>query len=259
MSGVLLVAMLWTVFGGSHLLFASPPARDALVGRLGERGFVLSYSVFAALTFTALVVAFALYRGDGPAGPALGRWPFTRSALMVIAFGGAVLMVAGVLGYFRSPAAVFRTEVRPPRDIERVTRHPFFVGTILMTGAHALLAPTLAGAVFFGGFVALALGGIPLQDRKLARRYGDAYARYCGATSIVPFAALLRGVPAAADDRWLRVFLPAVIAAAVARALHPWWLAGYGLPMALLISGGGLYIVARRWTRAPARPAAAAR
>jgi len=53
--------------------------------------------------------------------------------------------------------------------------------------AHTLLAQTLAGAVYFAGFVVLAIAGIPLQDRKLRKRWKNTYAEFENSTSIVPF------------------------------------------------------------------------
>jgi uncharacterized membrane protein len=251
MRGALIILLLWIVFGGSHLLFASPPTRDAMVGRLGEQRFVLIFSLFAAASFTALALTFGLYHDQGLPGLALGRWPLVRAGLVAVGFAGALIMVLGVLSYFHSPMAIFRTELRPPLGIERITRHAFFVGTVLLMGAHAVLAPTLAGAVFFAGFVVLALAGIPLQDRKLLRRYGDAYARYVESTSTVPFAAILRGRQRfSTDDGWGRLLVTGVVGALALFALHPLWRATYGLPIAFLIGGSGLYIVARRWSKA---------
>jgi len=52
--------------------------------------------------------------------------------------------------------------------VERVTRHPFFVGVALLASAHLLLATRLVGTVFFAGLAALAILGAWHQDRKLS-------------------------------------------------------------------------------------------
>src|SRR5437899_13047458 len=60
--------------------------------------------------------------------------------------------------------------IRAPRGVERVTRHPFFVGVALLASAHVLLATRLVGAVFFAGLAALAILGAWHQDRTLPAR-----------------------------------------------------------------------------------------
>jgi len=66
------------------------------------------------------------------------------------------------------------TTVRPARGLERITRHPFFSGLVLVMAAHVLLAPRLTEAVFFAGFIALVIAGTIHQARKLRLRYGAA-------------------------------------------------------------------------------------
>ena len=72
---------------------------------------------------------------------------FTAKAVVA----GIVLMAGAFAphGYWSSPGAVLADGVRAATGLERVTRHPFFSGTVLAMGAHALLAPRLTGTVFF--------------------------------------------------------------------------------------------------------------
>jgi uncharacterized membrane protein len=83
--------------------------------------------------------------------------------------------------------------VREPRGLERVTRHPFFVGAVLLGSAHALLAPHLVGAVAMGSLALFAAIGAWFQDRKLLALRGQSYADYLAATSSIPFAAIAAG------------------------------------------------------------------
>jgi hypothetical protein len=80
-----------------------------------------------------------------------------------------------------------------PRGIERITRHPFFVGTALLGVGHALLASRLTGVVFFGGLAIFALAGAWHQDRKLLATRGATHAALMARTSLVPFAAIATG------------------------------------------------------------------
>jgi uncharacterized membrane protein len=237
----------WLLFGGAHLLLASPPLRDLLLRRLGERTFVAVYSATAAVTLALLGATVARFGPEGAAGTGLSSSAPARWALGAVSFGGTLLGAAGLLGYFRSPFASLRRSrgparpLPPPSGVQRVTRHPFFVGLALLMGAHALLASTLAGAVFFGGFVVFVLLGIPLQDRRLRAQYGQVYADYEAATSAVPFAG-----KSAAGPRLGRTLLLALLGAVLLAALHPLWRLGSGGTFAGAVALGGLYAVARQ-------------
>jgi len=243
MTPAIVLVCVWLLFGGSHLLLAWPPVRSWLVHRLGERGHALAYSAVAAITLVLLAAAVARYGSEGVRGPALSAFAPARWALGAIAFIGATLAAAGLINYFRSPIAYLRRTsgrpvvLRPPSPVERITRHPFFVGLALTMGAHALLASTLAGAAFFGGFVVLVLAGMPMQDRRLRAQHGEAYAGYIASTSALP---VVRSPIA-----WRELLVPAVAGLAFT-ALHPLWRLGGGALFAVLVALGGVYTVARQ-------------
>lgn len=250
MMPAVVVLCAWLLFGGTHLLLSSPPLRDALVRRLGEHVFILVYTAVASISLALLAAAVARFGGEGAPGLGLGMVQAARWGLGATALLGAALAIAGLMSYPRSPMAVLARKqhvaLQPPAGVERITRHPFFVGLALLMGAHAMLASTLAGAVFFAGFAALALAGIPMQDRKLRARHGEVYGAYLAATSALPFAAA-DGAPAAASKRsgWLPLAI-AIVGAMVLAALHPLWRIGHGAPFAVLSIAGGLYALARQ-------------
>ena len=192
MDPAITIALYWMLFGGTHLAFATGRTRAWLVGRLGDRGFELFFSLVATVTLGLLLHAYAGLRFDGAAGLALAAVPAARAVLYAFAFAGMTLAIAGVLAFPSSPMAPPGV-VRPPRGLARITRHAFFAGMALMAAAHALLATRLAGVVFFTGIFLLVTVGARLQDRKLLRRYGGPYADYVAATSGIPFAAIAAG------------------------------------------------------------------
>ena len=75
MEPVIVVAVLWLLFGGTHIGLAVAPLRGRLVARLGEIGFVALFYLVAAASFAALVSTTPTHRFDGPAGPRPGRGP----------------------------------------------------------------------------------------------------------------------------------------------------------------------------------------
>jgi len=187
----LMVALLWLLFGGSHVGLAA--VRGRFVARLGEFGFIAFFYAVAAVTFAALVMYYAEHRFEGAPGLALADISVLRWALIGVAVLGFMLTAPALISYPALPSALFGQPIRSPRGIEKISRHPFFAGIGLFALAHALLATRLVGTVFFGGLVLLVVVGIWHQDRKLLARRGAPYAAYLASTSAVPFAALLSG------------------------------------------------------------------
>jgi len=187
------VAMLWLLFAGTHIGLASGRVRGELVARLGALGFTLLFFLVAAVAFSLLVHYYAEHRLEGGPGPGLGTQPVFGWIASAVSGLGLVLVSGSVAAYPRSPMALFTEEVRPPYGLERVTRHPFFIGVALLAVAHALAATRLVGVVFFGGFALFTISGARHQDVKLRALRGPAYADYFAVTSTWPFAAVPSG------------------------------------------------------------------
>jgi len=226
----------------THLGLGQPPLRDAVADRIGSVRFTVLYALLAWGSLGALLYRYMVERAHGPPGLGLAGIPWVHITAMVLMGLGMVLMVTILApsGYLRSAAVVFGTHTRAPRGMERVTRHPFFVGLTLSCIGHILIAPRLAGVIVFGGFGLLAMLGGPLQDRKLRARRGQPHADYLAATSIVPFVAVLRGrqTIVAAELPWVFVLL-GIPSAWVAYRVH-----GTGLGPWLVM---GVLVVAPLW------------
>lgn len=187
----LVTALLWLLFGGTHVVLTLPPIRQRLVGALGEVGFIVVYSLIAILTFAALVHYVALHRFAEPHASLLVTIPPVRGALFALSVLGFSLFITAVLVYPRLPMATFRHRVVHPRGVQQITRHPFFSGIAIWAAAHAMLAPSKVTFVFFIGVVALALVGGTHQDRRLVAELGEPYRAYVAATSFWPFVAVV--------------------------------------------------------------------
>jgi len=258
----LTVALFWLLFGGLHIGLTTHRTRATLVDRLGEQGFIALFSVIASVTFAVAIAYYAAHRGEGAPGLALGDLPIARGGLMTLVVLGVVLMVAGPSTYVGSPYDVLRHRVRPPRGMERITRHPFFVGLALFASAHALLATTLAGTVLFSGIALVSVAGAAHQDRKLLRRLGPSYADYLAATSAVPFAAILGGRQRLVwSELPVTALAASLLVAATLRAVHGALFAYDGAYVIAGVVGGSGIITwrsARRTRRTQRRAALAA-
>jgi uncharacterized membrane protein len=193
MDPVLRVSLAFGLFAATHLGLAWPPLRQVLVARLGRWGFTACFTLVAWITFGAAVSSYAAYASEGPAGLGLGSNVAARFVLVAAIVLGSMLMSGAFAGYASSPYSFGGENVREPRGLERVTRHPFFVGVALLGGAHALLATRMVGAILMGSLALFAWLGAWLQDRKLLALRGDPYAHYLAVTSTLPFAALAAG------------------------------------------------------------------
>lgn len=251
MAPALDVAFWWLAFGGLHIGLAVDPVRRRLVAWLGERGFFSVYSAAATVSFALLVRCYAAHRFEGSSGFALGAVPAVRWLLMGVICCAIVLIQGALASYPRSASALFRHTVPEPGGLERVSRHPFFVGVALLAIAHVLLATRLVGTVFSAGLALLALLGSWHQDRKLLRLRGTPYARYLATTSLLPFAAILAGRQrlVLAELPW-RALASGIVLALVLRAIHASIFAYDGMALVAVVAGGGGLASYRSWQRA---------
>jgi uncharacterized membrane protein len=242
-----------SLFAGTHVLFGFPPLRHRLAARWGEARFVAAFAMLAAIGLAAMAFALAT-AGAAGAGPGAGLAPWMRAALAALAFAGLVLALAALRSYPSSPSALFRQGARPPRGIEKLSRHGFFVGFGTFALAHALLAHAAAPAIAFATFAGLSAIGALFQDRKLRQRHGEGYAAYMAQTSVLPGLALLRGrVRVQPEDRLGATLGGAVAGAALLGALHPVLAMAHGAPFVALLAAGGVYLSLRRWWSARRR------
>jgi uncharacterized membrane protein len=205
----------------THYGISSTPLRAWLVARIGERPYLVLYSLVAFGAIGWLIVAYqrAPYV-ELWAAPAWSAW----LPLIVMPFA-LLLLVCGVSTL--NPTAVGSPDTleqaEPARGILRVTRHPFMWGVALWALAHIVLNGDVAAMVLFGTFAALALLGTLLIDHKFRERRGAQWRRFAAMTSNLPLAAILAGRQhlVLAEIGWRRAGI-ALALYLVLLALHPW-------------------------------------
>ena len=169
---------------GTHFAL-SHPLRTPLIGRLGERGFMLIYSVVALAAMVWMADAFGKVPPETVfwAGYGDTAW-IAGSALTLVA---AILFVGSLAGNPALPAPGAEAAARQePRGVFRVTRHPMMWGFALWALAHAIAAPTSRTLVVAATIATLALVGAHLQDRKKAALMGEAWREWAARTSYWP-------------------------------------------------------------------------
>jgi uncharacterized membrane protein len=206
---------------GSHYGISATPLRGWLIGRLGERAYLLLYSIVALGTLALLIVAYQR-------APYVEWWPMTVWAAWVplIVMPFALLLAVCGVGALK-PSAVGAPasldQPQPVRGMLRVTRHPFMWGVALWALAHLPPNGAAAEVVLFATFALLALLGTRMIDRKLAARRPAAWQRLVASSSNLPFAAILAGRQhlVLAEIGWSRVGIAVLLYGAVL-AIHPW-------------------------------------
>ncbi|RYD40347.1 MAG: MFS transporter, partial [Sphingomonadales bacterium] len=185
-----LLVMTCVLFVGSHLAL-SHPLRDGLTGRMGERGFQITYSIVAIATLIMVVQA---WRGMPPEPP---LWvvddPLWLLASLIVLFA-SILFMGSLIGNPALPApGAAKAAQAAPRGVFAITRHPMMWGFALWAVAHALVMPTGEQIVLSATIVFLALVGSAGQDAKKARLMGDAWRHWASRTSFMPFARQVGG------------------------------------------------------------------
>ncbi len=222
---LIFAALVWL---GVHIGIAGTRVREVLVRRIGENRFRGLFSI-ASIAMIALLIAAWRRSSTEPLwyAPDWLRW--VLAAAMLVAF---LLFVASVSTPNPTMVGPQGAVMRPPRGIQRITRHPMLWSFAIWAAVHIIGSGDTAAIVFFGTFLVTALAGMPSIDRKLARRNPATWQALSAATSIVPFAAIAQGrnrlVPR--EIGWLTLLI-AVVAWALVLYLHP-WLFGVG-PVAM--------------------------
>jgi len=175
----------------SHFLMSSAPLRAPLVHRLGEKLFLLAYSVVALLALAWLIVAYRQ-------APTIVLWvapAWMSAALLPVVLLAVVLVVAGLTTpnpVIVSAESLFE-RANIVQGVLRVTRNAFFWGTGLFAVAHVILTGHVSGVLAYGSVAVLGLAGARILDAKKARRHGEAWGAFARATSNVPFLAIAQG------------------------------------------------------------------
>jgi uncharacterized membrane protein len=175
-----------------HFGVSGTRLRDRLVTLMREGPYR------GAFAFASLVGLVWMSRAYAHA-PAIELWaplPGIRPLALMLVFIAFLFIVIGLATASPTRVGMESTLARGTelaRGMVRITRHPFLWGVAMWACAHLLANGDLASMIFFGSLLLLALGGTASIDAKRRRSFGDAWNRFAGATSNMPFAAIASG------------------------------------------------------------------
>ena len=151
------------LFVGTHFAL-SHPLRAPLADRMGERAFLIVYSIVA---IACLIMVVQAWRGMPPEPPLWAAGDALWSFASLIVLFASVLFMGSLIGNPALPAPNAAAAAQgAPRGVYAITRHPMMWGFALWALAHALVVPTAAQFVLSGTIAFLALAGSAGQEVK---------------------------------------------------------------------------------------------
>lgn len=189
MTELLVLLAAATTFVGTHFLM-SHPLRRALLGAVGEKGFLALYSLVAFATFgvtiwayqSAPVTEFWWQVGDG-------LWA-TVTVSMLFA---SILFVGSFSKNPALPGSSAEAGTAASRGVYAVTRHPMMWAIAIWGASHILIYPVAKNIIFSSAMIILALVGATMQDRKRKVLDPQGWPTWEAKTSHLPFAAIATG------------------------------------------------------------------
>lgn len=178
------LALAALAFLATHFLL-SHPWRAPLVRALGERLFLLFYSLVAFATLSWMIVAFDRVPAEPMLWDGFAVLPWVvASALTLVSMA---FLFASLSGNPALPQAqVAGLSARKPDGVFRITRHPMMFGIVFWGVAHMIVAPTPRTLILTGTMLVLALVGSHLQDRKKVALHDREWRAYMKRTDFWP-------------------------------------------------------------------------
>lgn len=201
-----------------HLAIAGTRVRDRIAGVIGERAYM---GLFSLASLGGIVWLCISYNGAqrepdrlywvAPAGLA-----HLAPLVMIVAFLFAVIGLATP----NPTAAMAEGLLDKPDTLKgmlRITRHPFLWGAMIWAAAHIAVNGDKASIIFFGTFLVLAALGTLSIDEKRRRKLGAKWEWFSGATSNLPFAAIVAGRNrlAIGEIGWWRILAALIVFGAI--------------------------------------------
>lgn len=175
MTGWLEFILAFAAFFASHAIPVRPPVKARIVALLGARGFSLAYSALSIAVLAWLIVA----AGRAPYVELWARMPWqTWVPFIANALAAVLISLAIARPNPLSFGGARNAEFDPDQaGIVGWVRHPLLVAIGLWAGAHIVPNGDLAHVILFGTFLAFALLGMKMIDRRKRRQLGSDWHR----------------------------------------------------------------------------------
>ncbi|HAZ48909.1 MAG TPA: hypothetical protein DDW76_36755 [Cyanobacteria bacterium UBA11369] len=197
-------------------LAALRPRAEKLIG---PRLYRILFALVSLNLAVAMIIYFFNHRYDGlqlwqvQGVPAVKPLVWVLSAISFLFLYPATFNLLEIAAIEKPQVHLYET------GIIRITRHPQMVGQLIWCIAHTLWIGSTFTLLTSIGLVLHHLFGVWHGDKRLLRRYGEAFAAVKARTTVIPFLAILQGRQTLVWSEFLR---PAYLGVAVFVGLL-WW------------------------------------
>lgn len=162
------------VFLASHSIPARPAIRGRAVALVGERTYLILYSLLS-LALLAWLISAAMR------APVVPLWDASIGAYhlaLALMLPACWLLVGGLANPNPLSVSLSRRRFDPARPgLAGLLRHPVMWGFALWALVHLVANGALVPLILFGGFLLFALAGMRILDRRRKRQFGHHWAK----------------------------------------------------------------------------------
>lgn len=178
------------VFLITHQVPTIPSVRSWLVSVIGERGFLIAYSILSLGVLSWLIIA----AGRAPYTEiwAVASWQYWVPNLVMPIVCIIIAFATGTTNPLSFGGRQSDTFDPDHPGFAGITRHGLLWALALWSGAHVVPNGNLAHVILFGSFFVFSLYGMRIIDRRRQRQMGmEQWLRLAKSTSLWPFQSLI--------------------------------------------------------------------
>jgi uncharacterized membrane protein len=187
--------------------------------KIGARAYRVIFALVSVPAATALIIYFFNHRYDGSELWDLRQVAGIKELVWILSAISFLFLYPATFNLLEV-AAILKPQVRLyETGIIRITRHPQMVGQLIWCVAHSLWIGSSFMIVTSIGLMAHHLFAVWHGDKRLLKRYGDAFVAAQARTSIWPFVAVIQGKQ---QLNWQEFLRPAYLGVAVFVGVFAW-------------------------------------
>ncbi len=169
----------WAIYFALHSVFASDAVKQFFKQSMPavSRFYRIIYNVI----FTLGLLVMLVLNASIPSAYLIEPSSWTRYFSLMLATVGIFIFRAAFRQYDSRGFMGLRDdeqEVFKAGGILKKVRHPIYLATLFIVAGFWLFIPNVTTLVSAGCILVYLAIGIPLEERKLIRKYGDAYRQY---------------------------------------------------------------------------------
>lgn len=172
--------------------------------KIGARLYRILFALVSVPLATVLIIYFFNHRYDGAQLWMVQAVPGVQPFVWITSFISFLFLYPATFNLLEV-AAIAKPQVHLyETGIIRITRHPQMVGQVIWCVAHTLWLGTSFTLLTSIGLILHHCFAVWHGDRRLTKRFGEAFEVVKARTSILPFAAIVRGQQTLVWSEFLR-------------------------------------------------------